>query len=279
MERILNKEELKKLKELELMILSEFDRVCRKYHIHYSLAYGTLIGAIRHKGFIPWDDDVDVMLTRSEYERLNSIIDNELREEFVYVDSNRNDNYGLSFGKLMLKDTIMREVQLENTRIPCGVFVDVFVIDSISNIELERIESWKRANYIHDILTCRSGYKYNLKGIYALAYRIRGYIYKLTKNKQGLNDSFQRNARRYENDKTCLMGVDFGGCCGTKPLYFPLHSFDNYIDIAFEGLKCECISDYDTVLRATYGNYLELPPKEERIPHHTVSEVDFGKYR
>ena len=120
-------------KKIELDILIEIDRVCRENHIPYSLAWGTLIGAVRHKGFIPWDDDIDIMMERRYYDKFCKIVDGALGKNFVFVDYKRYEDYGLPFSKVAAKNTLMLEASSQYARIHHGVWVDIFPIDETSD--------------------------------------------------------------------------------------------------------------------------------------------------
>ena len=128
----LKKEQLRSLQKTELELLVEFDRICRKHHITYSIDGGTLLGAVRHKGFIPWDDDADVILNRWEYEKFIKIVDQELdTDRFYYQDMNRTVGYRWGYGKLRRKDTLFVRENQEYLPYDQGIFLDVFVCDPV----------------------------------------------------------------------------------------------------------------------------------------------------
>ena len=153
---ILTNEQLRKLQLKETEILKEIDRLCRKHKIYYSLMYGTLIGALRHKGFIPWDDDIDILMTRDNFDKFLNVL-NELDDKFFYIDSYTNKHYGLRFGKVMMKNTIMQE-KITSKKVPCGIFIDIFVVEKTSLDEKKQIKQFNDYWTLRRICLRRSHY-------------------------------------------------------------------------------------------------------------------------
>ena len=123
---------MQKLHNVELELLTEFDRICRKYNIPYSIDGGTLLGAIRHNGFIPWDDDADVIMNRHAYQRFLEVLDEELdKNKFYFQDMNRTQGYRWGYGKLRRMNTEFVRLNQEYMPYPQGVFLDVFVCDNV----------------------------------------------------------------------------------------------------------------------------------------------------
>ena len=149
-------ERLLQLSELDLLI--EFDRICKKYSIRYFLVGGTLLGAIRHKGFIPWDDDIDVGIMREDYELFLKVCPKELHKDYQLCNWD-NDNFPLPFSKLRIKGTQLIEESSMDTDINKGIYIDVFVFDKVSNSKFKR--SWQkiRTLMLRKILLVRCHYK------------------------------------------------------------------------------------------------------------------------
>ena len=139
-ERHLTPEELRAVQLIELELLKETDRICRKYNIHYSIVGGTMLGAVRHQGFIPWDDDVDVGFLRPDYEKFREYLEKELDHERFYFQDHRNTpGYRWGYGKLRRRNT--EYVRLGQDHLPYGqgVFIDLFPYDSVPNRRLSRL--------------------------------------------------------------------------------------------------------------------------------------------
>ena len=123
-------------KRIALDILLDFDNLCRRNGIKYSLAYGTLIGAVRHKGYIPWDDDIDVIMLRDEYEKFVKIA-NKLKREHTFISLDTNTLYSAPLAKIYNNTTVLKETKHRDL-IDIGVYIDVFVFDYVPEIKFER---------------------------------------------------------------------------------------------------------------------------------------------
>ena len=128
---ILSPSELKQIQDLEIGAMCELDRICRKYNLKYTLAGGTLLGALRHDGFIPWDDDMDVNMLRSDFLKLREIAPKELRQRYFYQSSQTDPEYLYFFDKIRINDTTFKEAVLADKKIHHGVYIDIFPVDDI----------------------------------------------------------------------------------------------------------------------------------------------------
>ena len=122
-------EQKAQIQEAELLILAELDRICQKHGIIYMVAYGSLIGAIRHNGFIPWDDDVDICMPRPDYQKFKEICKEELREDFFLQDNNSDPEYYYLIDKIRLNGTIFKESFVAKYNIHHGIYIDIFPVD------------------------------------------------------------------------------------------------------------------------------------------------------
>lgn len=272
MNKILTKElsgdEMKKLKKEQIKILKYVDKLCRENKIEYTLTAGTLLGAVRHGGYIPWDDDIDIAMVRVEYEKFRTIISQQ-QNKFLFVDINNNEEYGLLFGKVMLKNTVMKELSLIYNTVPSGIYIDVFPMDAISdNIELAE-KQYKCAQKIQSELLCRGRYYYQQFLLHRFFYCIKGVVYKFIKK-----DKFIKKYNKLFDKYTGTNNVCFFGCSlGFKESVYTANLFDEYMDIKFENIVVRSVKKKEEYLRQMFGNYMQLPPKENRVPHHAV--VDF----
>ncbi len=170
----LNAEQLDALKKVELDIFNEVDRVCKLHDIKYSLVFGMFLGAVQHKGFIPWDDDIDIAMAREEYIKSREIAIKDLQEEYFFVDYRTHKDYGHSFAKIMAKGTLMKEYSIQRNHSPDGIDIDVFIYDSSPNTERLKEKQFNRCKRLKKQLPCRSGYCFGQKGIRGIGYRLRG---------------------------------------------------------------------------------------------------------
>ena len=271
---LLNDEQLNKLKENELEIMIEIDRLCRKHNIKYSLAFGTLIGAIRHKGFIPWDDDLDIIMTRDEFEKFKKVLP-ELDEKYFYVDAKISKPYGLLFGKIMKKNTLMAEISTPRS-VPSGFFVDIFVAEKTSLNQDEQLAQFNKFWTLRRMLLRRQLYNFKNGAFSRFLYKVSGIILKIIPKKTFIK----------KDEKNCLKFADLEDYKWItfeitdkvfEQAVYDKDTFENYTDVDFEGHKFMAVKDYDKLLTIQYGDYMALPPEKDRVPHHFVEAIDFGE--
>lgn len=251
------------LKSLQIDILADVHNFCVNNGIEYSLAYGTLLGAVRHKGYIPWDDDIDIMMRRDDYENFIKIYHHDY---YSVVDTSTSIDYYLPFAKICDDRTMMIEQSTQKK--PIGVYVDVFPVDNIpdSDKELDRMFLKKKCWNIVYMLKIvaidrnRSLYK-NL--ILAMSHFLLVIIpMKLVVSKM------KSISKRYQTVTTNRRAV-FVFWNNMKRWVLPKALFDRYSEITFEGMTYKTISEVDTYLKAMYGDYMQLPPEDKRVSHHS----------
>ena len=269
---------LKEIQEVELKLLREFDAFCEKNELRYSLGGGSLLGAIRHKGFIPWDDDVDVMMPRPDYECFLRLYE-EQKPSFRMVTYETSEGYNCLFAKVWDPSTIVRDDYIE-TADEIGVSIDVFPLDGLGDSEAEAVSIFKKTALNREMLDASLWKKYFRSKTHSLLVEpIRLALFVLS---------------RFADPKKLLRKVDrvnlshpfaqsaYAGCvCGAyrEREIMPRDTFEHYIDVPFEGHAFKSIQDYDAYLTKHYGRYMELPPEEKRKTHHTytaylVSDAD-----
>lgn len=267
--------DLKKLQNCILYIAKEIDRICKENSIEYSISAGTMLGAVRHNGFIPWDDDLDLLMTRSNYDKFKKVCENELGNEFEMIDWKNDNYYSNAFMKIMLKDTLTVQPGFENAKYKQGIFVDVFPVDNIPDSKIKQFiqNLFTRACLI--MLQCKDGaVRKRLNGVFdgAEFWLLRKLSYMLTHKK--LVDLCEKEMTRY-NGKSCSKAsmISFS----YKKYAFPVNYYTGCIYAVFEDCKFMMLSEYKEILRQVYGDYMILPPENERESHSFVF-VDFGKY-
>lgn len=251
-----------RLKVVQLEILNEFHNFCMENDIKYSLSGGTLLGAIRHKGFIPWDDDIDVMMVRSEYIKFKKLYKS---DKFYIQDIDNSDDYRLPFLKLMKKGTTFIETGSEKFNYEKGIFIDVFPIDLISDkffsmIKIKIIASILWILYRKDIFSERKK-------------AIGKFVNTIFKNRLYWIHKFTNILANSKGD--LYAELNYGGHNIAK--FCNRDLFEQYSLTEFEGNKYYIIKYYDFYLKRYYNNYMELPPIEKRVGGHEYSEIDFGE--
>lgn len=266
----MDKEILRKLQLTQLEILKLIDKFCKENNIKYSLYGGTLIGAVRHGGFIPWDDDIDIAMSRNQYNKFIKCWMNNPIPGYIFQDSNTDSQFPYTFGKIRKNKTTYICNELDNKSSHNGIFIDIFPLDKVSNNKFSRVKHFILGAFY---LLYSRGYASKNDG--KIIYVITNIILKMTPNKCRLklkNKIFnQLNKYNYQED---LSYVDTSLFRNLK-LYFPKELFDRYEEINFEDSKFPVFGNYKEYLKIQYGNYLQLPPEEERVCKHNPIKIVF----
>ena len=258
---------LAKLWKNELQILDEFARVCKNNNLKYSLTYGTLIGAIRHKGFIPWDDDIDVMMPRHDYERLLEIWDQVADKNYILQNKTRETDFTQNFSKIRKKGTKFIQSEEEyNAKYNTGMFIDIFPLDRAAPNRPGRCLQIV-ATAVNLLLA--KDFHSGKKGVY---YWIEAAILKFPDSiKRKLYIETENIIAKYEGRNDLPL---FSSCTiANASILYPKGTFDNLIDLQFENKKYLCTALYDDFLKQDYGDYMRLPPEEDRVLKHRPIEI------
>lgn len=258
---------LREVQEALLGLLTEFDKICRKHGLRYSLSAGTLLGAVRHKGFIPWDDDADVCMPRPDYEKLVKILsrEGELPEHLTYS-KDRGSGTFYPFTKLLDKRFPLRSPNHIEVKY---VYLDIFPIDGSADTEKERRAQYKKeAAWRVSSGICQWYTMDRWWGF--IAYIIGFWFYAafdIFVTRRLAVRKMNELARKYEFGKT-----EWAGChnYGYVSEHVPTHVYENFCELEFEGKKFMAVADYDLLLTNTYGNYMQPPPpKKQRSRHYS----------
>lgn len=257
----------KEQKRIMLDMLRYFDTICRKNNINYSLIGGSLIGAIRHKGFIPWDDDIDIALTKDNYTKLKTILD---KEDGIYqtLKPGKGGDRFL-FTKLIDKRTQLIENRQHKFDSDYGIFLDIFCYNNAPADIIDRKKHFKKLKILRRLnIRLKPDFKNEsiTKNIFCIIINILSTVIGYKK----IHKKYNKLLSQYDH-------LDTGFVVSNWPTYdfkkeIQLKSdMDKYIDVDFEGIKAMAFKNYDNILRTTFGNYMELPPKEKRIPKHNLT--------
>ncbi len=258
----LSKKYLRNLQLIELEMIVEVDRICRKNHIKYTLDGGTMLGAVRHKGFIPWDDDADIVFTRHEYAKFYRACKKDLDTERFFLQEYRTDPYyRWGYAKLRRIGTEFIRAGQEHMRYRTGVCIDLFPVDNVPDQYFLRRIYYGINYFIRKSLYAELGMKAAgsapLRMWYRLLYLIpRDSLFKV------------RNvmAAFCNRKKTRLVTHTMYPNPGPECKYgMPSESYDDYIEMEFEGMMFKVSADYDRFLRLSYGDYMEFPPVDKRV--------------
>lgn len=261
----MKKMSLHELQQFNLDILKDVHSFCKKNGIKYSLAYGTLIGAVRHMGFIPWDDDIDLIMPRDDFERFCRIY----KSNQFHLISPHDNNCWIGFARVCDLDKTYAETICDWCKNKTGVWIDIFpadgVCDNIKEYQKRQLRGrklWLKqiyCRYAKHSFTFKYSFLYNLK---LLAIKI------VTFNGIWLS---KINTRLIANAQQCKFGESKHWSQLTcvdvvKNNYHDMDDFKNIIEVEFENEFFFAMAGYDRFLRNIYGDYMTLPPFEDRMP-------------
>ena len=270
----LTREDLRQAQKIMLYIMKRIHAVCVEHNIKYWLDYGTLLGAIRHDGFIPWDDDMDICMMREDYEKFCKIAPTALGEEFFWQTKDTDPAFWPEMGKVRLNDTVWLErgwaaVPLLNK----GFFVDIFPIDPFPESKLKAICLTKKIKLYNTLLLYKINHLCTPKKIKKLitivfsAFTIKkcliNYLGKTVKKLNSLSGKTTMVSKIFDTSVSNWTNRDV---------------LDKVVLKKFEDTEFFIPEKYDTRLKQIFGDYMKLPPEDKRYGHHNVICFNFGKY-
>jgi lipopolysaccharide cholinephosphotransferase len=258
---------LRRLQLTELEILKEVVRICKENMLQYFLIGGTLLGAVRHRGFIPWDDDIDIAMPRDDYERFLTLCKEQLDSKYYVHSSDTDPSYWLPFAKVRKHNTVFDEVGVAHRNVPKGIYVDIFPLDCADRqTSLPQTIQAKVVRYLTTLILYRTGLR-SSRGIgwkrhLLLSVSSVFSIHSLSKFQQRIM-SWNRNddapyyaslGSHYDSFKQGIL----------KDIYLPA------TEVEFEGELFNAPRDWDYVLKRIYNDYMGLPPEDNRVTHKPV---------
>ena len=264
----LNPEQIRaaQLKQLEIMV--EVDRICRREGLTYYIIGGTLIGAVRHQGFIPWDDDVDISMPREDYERFLKHGQKWLPDRlFLQNYKTEKECYHL-FSKIRLNGTFFKERAAEHLSCHHGIFIDIFPLDRVSRDPKMRRRICFLIEQIHKIIFQKLKIVRRSGG--AVFYFIRALIGRVC-SIRFLGESANWLARRYKHVKTGWVSIPLSPINGEICLITD-DQYHKPVEVQFEGVRFFAPANAEAVLREQFGDFMQLPPEEKRVGGHDIAE-------
>lgn len=267
-----------KLHTLELKIALEVKRICENNDIAYFLTAGSLLGAVRHGGFIPWDDDMDIGMLRKDYEKFLKACEKELGAAFFLQTWDTDPEYPFSFAKLRLEGTICDEsFSKHNRSIHKGLYVDIFPFDSVPENPKDRKKQARRYFFCRRLLWIKKGMGTNMKKEtprqrmrYNL-FRLVSYVFPY----EAVKSYYKKVQVRYNHLQTQKVVTD--GAYGYEKECLERKWVTNLELVDFETETFLSYKDKIDYLEYFYGDYMQLPPEEKRVGHD-MKTMDFGDY-
>lgn len=256
---------LKEIQKVELDILLYFSEVCNKNGLRYGLTSGTLLGAVRHGGFIPWDDDIDVVMPRPDYLKFVNIM-NDSKGQYVIGSPYNKDEYIYEYVKLMDKNTILIE-EPDSLNVKMSVYIDVFPVDGLPedrNKQLKLFSKVKRLQVIYAAIERSSYKKNNASGIRKIMWCLLSVLKKIKLNRVFFY-LLDNASMKYNFEESQFSAVLTGQ--GLKEV-FSKEEYSLSGKVLFEGIEFSTYLHPELYLKQFFGNYHMLPPEEERYGHN-----------
>lgn len=265
-------EKLRPLQLMQLEILKMVDSICRENNINYSLYAGTLLGAVRHQGFIPWDDDLDICMERDEYDKFIRVWEELRPRGYILQNKENTPAFPQSFTKIRKDHTTFLQNDYERGEYHTGVFIDIFPID--------RMPSNKVKQYIFK-LQCMF---YQLFTREFVPPKSSGIVKKVSafllwcipkKNRRKTRSKLLKRITQYNNRND--FNIATIETVETMQIKYPVDMLNSYTSLKFEDSEFMCFSKWDEYLKGTYGDYMKLPPESDRAWKHHPIILDFEK--
>ncbi|WP_416995952.1 LicD family protein [Alistipes putredinis] len=266
--------ELEKLHKCHLLLADELKRICDAGSIPYFMVAGTLLGAVRHQGFIPWDDDMDFGMLRDDFERFCHIAPLLLNTEvFCLQTSNTEENYPFNFVKMRLVGTFVEESYGKGILSEQGIYIDIFPFDDVPDDLADRRRMYRNYYIIRNILLLKCGFP---AGARKAILKVFGKLASMMMSREFLKRKKTEilKAGTYV-DSACLVAAD--GFYGLDKETIQRTWIEKIEVYRFEDREFPGPANYDDYLKHMYGDYMSFPSESERN-HHDRLHVDFGRY-
>lgn len=266
---------LEKVHKIQLEMALEVKRICDKHNIKYSIIAGTLLGAVRHNGFIPWDDDLDIGMLRNDYERFIEVCKQELGNDYFLQTWETDSGFALPIAKLRKNGTRFVEQNSSDASLHCGIYIDIFPFDNIPKGRIRQILQDRSTYLLKRMLLIRMDYKVwrdneLVKKMLYKTLKILSSMFSVSHIKRILYKKMIENNSNYSRKV-----VTFGGAYGYKKESIKREWLNTLEDIDFENVKLAAPCDYVDYLTYFYGDYMIPPPENKRYNRHNIIDISF----
>lgn len=252
-------------KKIMVEILAYFDKVCRQNNINYSLIGGSLIGAIRHQGIIPWDDDIDVILSRDNYLKIIEILEKDDDARFKILTKNNTKDYFFPFPKLVDKRTYVVEHQNLEQISEYGIYIDIFSYNFMPNSQKERTKAVKKIKLYNSMMS-RKKLNFKKEGIKQNFLRFNKNMISKVIGYDSIYKKLEKIYNKYSKNKSDYVVSNWPIYDISKEIQ-KSNSIAEYINVSFENIQVMIFKNYDEILKTTFGDYMQLPPEDKRKSH------------
>lgn len=256
---------LKQVQQTELSILKEVAAFCEEKNINYCITSGTLLGAVRHNGFIPWDDDIDISMPRADYERFLAYA-NDFIDGYEIVSTKLNNQYPIAIAKVRKSGTVMKEPSMAHLDINHGVWIDIFPLDKVKNVD-----KLKHRAHIFNLLTTVINYKLKISIPTKIKTKLICMFLGLFSVKT--LDKIRTKVMTSEEKTDAKKYTSFASNLGPSKLLFDEDVYFPFEKIKFEDNFFFAPAKSEVWLKSAYGDYVMLPPEHERVNRHKIVEI------
>lgn len=264
------------LRSIQLDILRELDAICRKHDIKYFLSGGSMLGAVRHGGYIPWDDDIDIAMLRGDFERFKEVAPLELSDKYSYQSYRNKNGYHYFFDRVTAKDSYFASKYSDGYDMPKGISVDIFVYDSVPDSKKAQRRHWQRLMRKRLLMNVRWKDEPRGEGKSRLLSKLLLPFLRL-RPMDSYSQSYDKATRRYERRATSYVMPPATDHNWHEPM--PREWFTDVIRWRFEDVDTFLPKGYDGFLRIWYGeDYMTMLPLCKRQPYHDYYRLDLGSH-
>lgn len=266
----MNELTIKEIQEISLEILYTVSIICEEQKLRYALIYGTLIGAIRHHGYIPWDDDVDIMMPRPDYDKLLVFLKHHLHEYPHLQVFNREECPEYPYMITRISDDRYILDMANEKPFGMGVFIDIYPYDGLGKTKKEAVKYGLKGDRLSSLCYQATRKRFAIETTTSTVRKVLkfpAHLYAKMRGKDYFQDKLERLARIKDYDASEYVGCVIWLSGGKKDI-FPRKWFDETIMMPFDKYEFRIPKNYDAVLRHGYGDYMQLPPEKDRIGHH-----------
>lgn len=267
--------ELLKIQNCQIDMALEVKRICRKYNLKYFLTYGSMLGAVRHHGFIPWDDDLDIGMPREDYEKFVNLCSSELDEDYQLITWENDKDYANIYAKMMIRGSKYEEHEMRYADATKGIFIDVFPYDHYPRGNTSVLR--KKIKILRFMIYSKCKYAFDNYSIFykAMSRVLRIILIPVTKK---YLCNILGNVEKKYNSIDCEKIINYNaGSRGKDWIYS--EDIDELIEVDFEGYRFNIIKNYDEFLSHYYGDYMTPPPLDKRENRHGIMKIDYGTYK